>query len=485
MTKKYNILIVDDEPIQCKVLGKFIDTMGHDYIVMNSGQEVVDFFINRKVIKNTPFYKIDVMLLDLSMPDLDGVAVLKQISAIRGDLQIIVLTAHNDVSLAINAINCGASDYIIKGDKDTYTRVIASINNALERKNLKYQLSHLERRNKDRVSFSDIIGKSEQTIAFINLAKRALSSSIPVLLEGPSGSGKKLLAMAIHGSGPRSGKPFIVVECDLLRNQDAEEELFGSSKPTSEGVVKNIGKIREANNGTIFLRKIDSLKPDLQAKLLHFLQEGEVTPLHSKDSIKVNTRLIASTEYNLEKSVTLKKFRKDLYYRVAAFFIRLPSLKERGEVDIKLLSENFFHDFSTNENKKIKGIAPEAFDLLCDYDWEGNIRQLKNTIFRAVILCDKEFIEPEHLLQLLNKQGNSHTKSRSEIKRKSGINSELIDVFDDEGQCKSMDIIEEEIIGRLVGLYSSNLSEVAKNLDIGRSTIYRKLKILGSKDEKS
>jgi DNA-binding NtrC family response regulator len=481
---KRTILIVDDEPTQSKVLSKFIEELDHNYLVMSSGMEVVDFFMNKKVIKGISCHDVDVMLLDLSMPDLDGLTVLKQISPIKGDMQVIVLTANKDASLTVAAINYGAIDYIVKGDKDIFVRVSASINNAIEKKNLKYQVSHLARKGRDQVAFSDIIGQSEQISNSIKLAKKAINSTIPILLEGPSGCGKELLARAIHGSSPRSGKPFIMVECDALKSTNAEEELFGSEKPLSDGMVKNIGKFREANNGTILLEKIDTLRSDLQMKLLRFMQEGEFIPVGGKDPVRVNVRIISSTTRDLEKLVAAKKFREDLRYRIAAFPIPVPALKDRGEEDIKFLAENFCRDFSVNENKKIKSISSDALYLLYNYDWEDNVRQLKNSIFRAVVLCDGDFLKPEHFPQLLNKENNSLTKAKAAIKKNSDINSELIDIFDDEGKCKTIDSIEEEIIKRLVDIYNGNLSEVAKQLDIGRSTIYRKLKIL-NEDEKS
>jgi DNA-binding NtrC family response regulator len=411
------------------------------------------------------------------MPDLDGLEVLKQIAPIKGDLQVIVLTANQDVNLAITAINYGAIDYIVKGEKDIIARITASINNAIEKKNLKYQVSHLARKGKDQVAFSDIIGQSEIMMNMMRLAKKVTNSNISILLEGSNGTGKEILARAIHGSSSRSGKPFIVVECDLLKVNTVEEELFGIEGQTQNG-PKNIGKVGEANMGTVFFEKIDSLKIDVQVKILRFMQEGEYIPVGAKIPIRSNARVIASTTRDLGKLVGLKKFREDLFYRIATFPIKVPDLKERGEDDIRLLAENFCRDFSINENKKIKAINQDALYLLYNYDWEDNVRQLKNSVFRAVVLCDGDVLKPEHFPQLLNKENNSMTKAKSAIKKNSDVNSELIDIFDDEGQCKTIDLIEEEIIRRLVDIYNGNLSEVAKQLDIGRSTIYRKLKII-------
>ena len=439
--------------------------------------EVVDFFMNKKTIKGVSCNEIDVMLLDLSMPDLDGLTVLKQIAPIKGDLQVIVLTANQDVNLAISAINYGAIDYIVKGEKDILARITASINNAIEKKNLKYQVSHLARKGKDQVAFSDIIGQSEIMMNVIRLAKKINNSNIPVLIEGANGVGKEILARAIHGSSNRSGKPFITIECDLLKNNTVEEELFGVDSQNQSG-PKNIGKFGEVNMGTIFFEKIDTLKTEIQVKILRFMQEGEYIPVGAKNPIRSSARVIASTTRDLNKLVNLKKFREDLYYRIATFPIKVPDLKERGEDDIRMLAENFCRDFSINENKKIKAISQDALYLLYNYDWEDNVRQLKNSVFRAVVLCDSDVLKPEHFPQLLNKENNSMTKAKSAIKKNSDVNSELIDIFDDEGQCKTIDLIEEEIIRRLVDIFNGNLSEVAKQLDIGRSTIYRKLKII-------
>ena len=476
MTKK-NILIVDDELTQCKIISRFIENLGHNHLVINSGLQVVDFFMSKKLINDISYKDIDIMLLDLSMPDLDGLTILKQINSIRGELQVIVLTANQDINSAIAAINCGAIDYIVKGESDIFARITASINNAIDKRNLKYQISHLTRKIKDQVSFSDVLGQSEIINQAVKMAKKVANSNISVLLEGSKGCGKELFASAIHGSSQRSGKPFVIVDCEMLKYGNGEEELFGSEKILLDNTFKKISKLQEANNGTIYLNKIDALRPELQVRLLRFMQQGELTFNNNKLPSRYNVRIIASTTKDLPDLIKQKKFREDLYYRINTFSIKIPSLKEMGEKDISLLIENFYRNFAVHENKKIKNISTEAIYLLQNYEWEDNIRQLKNSIFRAVVLCDGEIIKPEHFPNLVYKENNNIIKAKANIKKNSDINSELVDIFDDGGGCKSLDFLEEEIIKRLVNIYNGNLSEVAKQLNIGRSTIYRKLKI--------
>ena len=475
---KRRVLIVDDEPTQCKVIARLIEKMDLNYMIIDRGMEVIDFFINKKIINDLSCHDFDIMLLDISMPDIDGLSVLRQISQSIGDIQVIMLTASEDVSYAVTAINLGAVDYVTKNDPEISTRINTSVLNAIEKRNLKYQVSNLSRRNKNQVSFSDIIAESEVMINCIKLAKKVVNSTIPVLIEGPSGSGKKLLASAIHGSGSRSGKPFIIVECNLLRHSTAEEEIFGCEKIVGDKLIKTMGKIREASNGTIFFGKIDSLKLDLQMKILRFLQEGDFQSAGSKQFTQVNVRTIFSTRKNTSSLSDYRKFREDLRFRISAFQINVPPLKERGNSEIKLLIENFYRNFSINENKKIREISDIAMEALINHEWEDNVRQLKNQIFRAILICDEETLELKHFPQIINKKESNATRSKSKIKKRININSELIDVFDDDGRCKSMEEIEEEIIKRMVDIYKGNLSEISKQLRIGRSTIYRKLKII-------
>jgi DNA-binding NtrC family response regulator len=481
-----NILIVDDELIQCKILAKFIEKLGHNHLIINDGAEVIDFFVNKRLINNISSDEIDIIFLDLSMPNLNGLEILKQITAIKVDLSVIVLTAHIDTSLIISAINLGAVDYIIKGQDNIFDRINASIINALEKKNLKHQISNLKRQDQGQITFADILTNNQTMINVIKSAKRVANLFVSVLIEGPRGSSKELIARAIHGSSSRSGKPFIRVECELLETHNADKILFGYNRTLANGKVENNpGRIDQAIGGTLFLEKIDMLSLDVQSQILDFIKEIEFIssfqsryPLNSNQQLtKTNIRIISSSSRNLSKLVTKKRFNKNLFHLLSGHCLNVPSLKQRGKKDIKLLAGRFCRDFAASENKKINNISPEALDLLYNHQWPDNVRQLKHVIFRAVVLCDDHELKAKHFPQLLNQENNSDIEANSFIKKNCNINTELIDIFYDNGKCKNLSVITGEIIMRLVNIYGGNLSEVAKTLNIGRSTVYRRLGI--------
>ncbi|MFT6332496.1 MAG: DNA-binding NtrC family response regulator [Lentimonas sp.] len=453
---------------------RFIVAMGYNVISMKDGKEVIDFFSGKETYKGIRPSDVSIMLLDLSMPRMDGLSVLKKISSIRGDLNIVVLSASNEITYAISAINLGAMDYIVKGDKDMFPRINTAINSAIEKRTLQQQVYHLECKNSHQISFSDLTGSSQAFVSTINLAKKASNSNVSILVEGGTGTGKELLARAIHGSGSKSGKLFIEVDCENFHSDDADVILFGSEKFLEGGVKEKItGKIKEADGGTLFLNNIDALSRDLQIKLLKFMQEGILEQRSGRAILKQGVRVISSTNQDLKNCIKHKKFREDLYYCLTVFPIEMPSLFERGEKDITTLSNNFCRDFSVNENKPIKGIDPSAMEILCRFGWEDNIRQLRNYIFRAVTLCEGDFLLPEHFPQIIHSNLNQDPAGSSYKGSSKKICA--IDLFDNGGRCKNLEEVEIEVFKKLLECFDGNLSEVSKQLRVGRSTIYRKL----------
>jgi DNA-binding NtrC family response regulator len=484
-----NILIVDDEPVQLKLLEKFIGDLDHNVILMTNGRQVVDFFVDKKPINGIKHNEINIMFLDLQIPEVDGMSVLKQIAGVRENLQVIVLSASADSITIINALNSGANDYIIKGEKDLLARVFSSVNNSIEKQNLKQQVSYLEHKDNNHISFSSLIGNSKDFISAINLAKKAANSNVPVLISGDFGVGKELLARAIHGSSARAGMPFIVIDCNYLKYSDlkysdlkhsdldqntADIILFGSERSEVYGIqTRSVGKIREADGGTIFLDNVSCLRDDMQVKLLRFIQEGIIEPIGSKLAVKISARVISSTVKDLNSYVKCNRFKEDLYYRLNILRINMPTLLNRGDEDIKLLAENFCRDYSISENKKIKGLTEQSLELLYKFNWEGNIRQLKSYIFRAVMLCDGWILKPEHFPRIADIVLEYETKKKPTDYNKI---SQSINLIHHNGGCKDLEEIETEVIEKYLDLFKGNLSEVSKQLKVGRSTIYRKLK---------
>ena len=251
--------------------------------------------------------------------------------------------------------------------------------------------------------------------------------------------------------------------------------MFGCEKSSEHKITERlVGKIREADGGTLFLKNVNALKADTQAKLLKFIKNGIVEPIGSNLEIKVVVRIISSTNQDLEGCVRHSRFREDLYYCLNVFIISVPSLSERGLEDIRMLAENFCRDFTVNENKKIRGLSEEALQMLYKFDWEDNVRQLRSYIFRAVVLCDGEMLRPEHFPQIVNSEIFTIPRKKSEeLIKKVGV----VDLFNLDGSCKDLEELETEIFTKLLGCFSGNLSEVSKQLKVGRSTIYRKLKL--------
>ncbi len=476
------ILIIDDEPMYIKVIKGFIKDSGYECISFLNSQDAINFLNDKKIVDNVSPSEVVIAIVDLSMPDIDGISAIKIINKIKRDIQIIVLTASNELSKVTSAINSGANEYVSKGSKDLFVRLSASINNCIENRSLKQQVYSLERRNDNRVSFFDLLGSSRCFVDAVNLAKKFTNSNMPILIEGAPGCGKELLAKAIHGSGVRVGKPFVAIDCSFLSKNEKSADnaniaLFGTEKFEKYGIMeRSIGAIKRAEDGTVFLGNVDFLTTETQIRLLRFIQEGTFEPFGTNQPIISNARIITSTNKSLESYVKHGRFREDLYHRLGSnsFNIVMPSLMERGQEDIKMLADNFCFQFSISENKKIKGLTKESLDLLYQFSWEENVQQLKNFIFRAVLLCDGNILSVEHFPQILNFVATKPIRKKHDPNRES---LEKVDFFDSNSNCKDLEQIEKEVIEKLVEYYNGNISNVSKHLKVGRSTVYRKLSI--------
>src|SRR5579863_9912139 len=374
------ILIVDDDPIQRRLLEAMVRRFGYEAETAESGEAAL---ARMEAPERAP---VDLVVLDLVMPDLDGMGVLERMRQRDIKIPAIVQTAHGSIEAVISAMRAGALDFVVK--PVGAERLQVSIKNALRVDALEDELRRATRRSAGELTFRDIITKSENMARVIRLAERAAKSNIPVLIEGESGVGKELMARAIQGGSERRGKGFVTVNCGALPENLIESILFGHEKGAFTGATeKHIGKFAEANGGTLFLDEIGELPLDAQVKLLRALQDGEIDPVGGKRPVKVDIRLVSATNQNLIDLVKRGKFREDLFYRLNVFPITIPPLRTRAS-DSPDLARRFLARFCAEEGKRIRGLSSEAYALLASYDWPGNVRQLENAVFRAVVLAD-------------------------------------------------------------------------------------------------
>jgi DNA-binding NtrC family response regulator len=476
------ILIVDDDPVQRRLLEAAITRTGMFVVTAPGGQPALD------MLRGPRGDQVSLILLDLVMPDMDGLTVMGKLRVSHPELPVIVLTAKGGIDSAVEAMRAGASDFLVKPASPE--RITVSIRNALKIGTLAGEVTRLKKKAENRLAFEDMVGKSAEMRQVIRLGQRAAQSNIPILVEGESGVGKELVARAIQGSSERAGKPFVTVNCGAIPENLIESILFGHEKGSFTGATdKHLGKFQEADGGTLFLDEIGELRLDMQVKLLRALQEGEIDPIGSKRPVKVDVRIISATNRNLAERTGEGHFREDLYYRLNVFPIVVPPLRARRE-DIAALARHFIARFAAEEHKTVGGLTPEATALIERFDWPGNVRQLENTIFRAVVLCDGATLDVCDFPQIAAAMGvDARERTISvpaDMPRTNGAapaaalaSPYALSTTGADGHMRRLEDIEAEIIKLAIGRYEGHMSEVARRLGIGRSTLYRKLKELG------
>jgi DNA-binding NtrC family response regulator len=477
------ILIVDDDPVQRRLLEAAISRSGMTVITAPGGGPALD------LITGPRGEQIALVLLDLIMPDIDGLEVLARLRVSHPDLPVIVLTAKGGIDSAVEAMRAGASDFLVKPASPE--RIAVSIRNQLKIGTLSGEVSRLKKKTDNRLVFDDLVGKSDEMKQVFRLGVRAAQSTIPILIEGESGTGKELIARAIQGSSDRAGKPFVTVNCGAIPENLIESILFGHEKGSFTGASdRHLGKFQEADGGTLFLDEIGELRLDMQVKLLRALQEGEVDPVGAKRPVKVDVRIISATNRDLSELTREGRFREDLFYRLNVFPIFVPPLRDRHG-DVPTLVRHFITRFAIEEHKPVAGLTPEAADVLERYSWPGNVRQLENTIFRAVVLCDGSLLDSCDFPQIAAAMGVDAKPRRpiavTDVQAMEALNYSpalpaspyALSLVDVAGHMRKMEELESEIIRLAIARYDGHMSEVARRLGIGRSTLYRKLKEFG------
>ena len=395
------VLIIDDEEKLRTLLARIISLEGFDVLQANDC---------KSALKKLAQTDIDVVLCDVKLPDGNGVDLSKEIKDKYPLLEVILLTAYGNIPDGVQAIKNGAFDYITKGDNDN--KIIPLLNRAIEKVDLVKRIQQLEKQLTSKHSFDKIIGKSKPIQKAIELARKVASSDTTVLLTGETGTGKEVFAQAIHQESTRNKNNFVAINCSAFSKDLLESALFGHRAGAFTGAIKDQkGLFEEANNGTIFMDEMGELALDLQSKLLRVLETGQFIRVGETIPTKVNVRIIAATNRDLQKEIELGNFREDLFYRISVFQIQLPPLRERI-IDIEYLTQYFLQTFAIKTNKKIKPVSDDFLEALRQHPWNGNIRELKNVIERSVILCDDELLI-EHLPIELQNPSSATQKSKT------------------------------------------------------------------------
>jgi two-component system response regulator AtoC len=384
VTAKTTVLVVDDDPTAYRLLREVLAQEGYQVETAESG---------RAGLEKAGSTFFDVVLSDVRMPDLDGVEVLRGLKQLSPETVVIMMTAFGSIETAIESIQEGAYDYISKPFK--LNDVKLTVRRALDHKRLLRENLQLRRALKAQHQLENIVGRSPAILEVYKIVARVASSTSTVLIRGESGTGKELIAKAIHYNSPRAEQPFIVVDCGALAETLLESELFGHMKGAFTGAIANKrGLLEEAEGGTCFLDEIGDIGPSLQAKLLRFLQEREIRRVGGREGIKLDVRVVAATNKDLEALISDGKFRQDLFYRLSVVSIILPPLRDRKD-DISLLAEYFLTKYALRNQKDISHIAPQSMHLLCEYLWPGNVRELEHVIEQAVALTANPVLLPE------------------------------------------------------------------------------------------
>src|SRR5436305_402297 len=379
------ILIADDDAVQRRLVDNMVQRCGYETLVVDSGDAAL------AILTAPDAGPVDAMLLDLVMPGLDGMGVLAKIREAGLNIPIIVQTAHGGIDNVVSAMRAGAHDFVVK--PVGMERLQVSLRNALNASALKGELQRIRHSREGRLTFSDIITRSEAMAGVLRIAGKAAGSAIPVLIEGESGVGKEMFARAIHGSGERATKPFVAVNCGAIPDNLVESILFGHEKGAFTGATdRHTGKFVEASGGTLFLDEVSELPLSAQVKLLRALQEGAVEAVGGRKPVKVDVRIVSATNRKLLDRVKGGYFREDLFYRLHVLPLTIPPLRMRRE-DIPHLLRHFLARFCAEENRPITGISGEAMAHLTQLDWPGNIRQLENAVYRAVVMSDHDQLE--------------------------------------------------------------------------------------------
>jgi DNA-binding NtrC family response regulator len=448
---KSKILVVDDEAIMRSSLTDWLKEDGYDVLAVGDGYTAID------QVKEDEW---DLAVVDLKMPKMDGLEVLKQFHELKPRLPVIIVTAYATVDTAVMAMKAGAADYVVKPFNPEEISLI--IKKLVEHQHLIKENVRLRRALTKRFNFHDLIGKSTKMLEVVEMIKTVAPTKSTVMINGESGTGKELVARAIHGLSPRKKQPFIAAACGAIPESLLSAELFGYEKGAFTGAVsQHKGRIEMADKGTLFLDEIGDISPQTQVDLLRFLQEREFRRIAGKALIRVDVRILVATNKNIDDMVARGAFREDLYYRLNVITITVPPLRERKE-DIPLLAEHFLEKFTLETGKKVESISDETMKNLMEFNWPGNVRQFANTIEHAVVVAQGLEIQKNDLPQHVTSQPRRAEQPTS---------------------LESLTMLEKQHIRNVLKSCKWNIRKSAQILGINRVTLYNKIKKLKLKKE--
>ncbi|MEP2987631.1 MAG: sigma-54 dependent transcriptional regulator [Parasphingorhabdus sp.] len=462
------LLLIDDEPAQCRLISALASRAGFRTIFARDAETAV------ATLGTQDGMMLDAIILDHWVPGSEATDLIAELKARRPALPILMLTAVGSIEEAVDAVRAGATDYLIKpvAPEQLLQALTASV---VESQHMG-ELQPLTEKISAPLEFEEIVGAAPAFRAALAIAAKAARARVPVLIEGEGGVGKEVIADAIHAASPRSKLPLLKVNCGAITGNLLDSILFGHEKGAFTGAFdRKIGLLQQAEGGTIFLDEIDRIPVETQIRLLRFLKSSEIQPLGSPNSFQLDVRIIGATNQSLENQVKKEKFREDLFYRLNVVQLTIPPLRNRTG-DLPALSRHFLARLALQPGLRSLGITDEALNLLRRYSWPGNVRQLQSVLFRAAVMCDRDALTEDEFPQIASFVEQSGAGDPTPIGSSEGIG---ITLYSEDGNLRPLEEIEGDVIRLAIGHYRGRMTEVARRLGIGRSTLYRKLADLG------
>jgi DNA-binding NtrC family response regulator len=463
------VMLIDDEPAQQRLVAALAARGGWRTIIAADNETALAMLGTREGMM------LDAVILDHAMPIGDSADLVRALKEQRSGLPILMLTAINDVSAAVEAMRAGVADFLVKPIAPD--RLLAALDATVSLATLAGELRPLTEKIHAALGFDEIVGSASQFRAAMAIAAKGARSRVPVLIEGEIGVGKEVVAEAVHAASPRAKKPMITVNCGAIASNLIESELFGHETGAFTGAfTRQVGKLIDADTGTVFIDEICAMTPEAQIKLLGFLETAEVCPIGAKRGREVDVRIIAASNTPLLAEVEAGRFREDLFFRLNLVHVHIPPLRDR-KGDVPALARHLLTRIAKQPGLRGLGVTETAMDLLVNYGWPGNVRQLQDVLFRAAVLCEGDALTVSDFPHIA-----SHAQPRALSTQAAAADGAGVTLYEPNGHLRALNAIEADIIRLAIGHYRGRMTEVARRLGIGRSTLYRKLAELGISD---